>query len=121
MKEYQLEIPVFGMVKNDKHRTKALINEEREEKSLTEKTMNLITMFQDTVHDTAINYHRKLRDEKLTKSELDEIKGIGDVKKQALLKEFGSVEKIKQATDTELLSVKGITKSIVEKIRNLKS
>ncbi|MBR0490907.1 MAG: excinuclease ABC subunit UvrC [Clostridia bacterium] len=119
VKSYNLEIPVFGMVKDDKHRTRALINEEREEFKISENLMNLITLFQDTVHDTAITYHRKLRDKSVTKSELDEIEGIGPAKKQALLKKFGSVEKIKQATLDELLQVKGINEELAKKILKL--
>ena len=119
IKFYDLDIPVFGMVKDDKHRTRALIDEDRKEFKISEKLMNLITLFQDTVHDTAITYHRKLRDNAVTKSELDEIEGIGPAKKQALLKEFGSVEKIKQASLEELIKVKGINKDIAEKILKL--
>ena len=59
------------MVKNDKHQTRALINENRDEFEISESLMNLITKFQDTVHDTAITYHRKLRDKQMKKSELD--------------------------------------------------
>ncbi len=119
VKSYNLEIPVFGMVKDDKHRTRALINEEREEFKISENLMNLITLFQDTVHDTAITYHRKLRNKSVTKSELDEIEGIGPAKKQALLKKFGSVEKIKQATLDELLQIKGINEELAKKILKL--
>ena len=116
-KEEILQIKVYGMVKNDKHQTRALMDENRNELKISQNLMNLITKFQDTVHDTAITYHRKLRDKQITKSKLDEIKGIGKVKKQALLKQFGSVEKIKQASIEELTKVKGITKEIAEKIR----
>ncbi len=111
-----LNIPVFGMVKNDKHQTRALIDENRKELKLSQNLMNLITNFQDTVHDTAITYHRKLRDKQITKSELDEIEGIGEVKKKALLKHFGSVEKIKKASLEELMQVKGISKELAKKI-----
>ena len=111
-----LDIKVFGMVKNDKHQTRALIDENRKEIPISENLMNLITKFQDTVHDTAISYHRKLREQAITKSELDDIKGIGEAKKKALLKHFGSVEKIKQASKEELMQVKGITEKIAEKI-----
>ena len=117
--KYNLNIPVFGMVKNDKHQTRALINENREEFEISESLMNLITKFQDTVHDTAITYHRKLRDKQMKKSELDEINGIGGVKKKELLKHFGSVKKIKEATIEELTSVKGITNEIAKKIKEL--
>ena len=114
--EQKLEIPVFGMVKNDKHQTRALMNDSRKELKISQNLMNLITRFQDTVHDTAITYHRKLRDKEMTKSELDNIQGIGEAKKKALLKRFGSVEKIKKASIEELMQVKGISESIAQKI-----
>ena len=119
VKSYNLNIPVFGMVKDDKHRTRALIDEARHEIKISENLMNLITLFQDTVHDTAITYHRKLRDKAVTKSELDEVEGIGPAKKQALLKKFGSLEKMKQASLQELMEVKGINKELAEKIIKL--
>lgn len=116
IQKYNLNIPVFGMVKNDKHQTRALMDENRNELKISQNLMNLITNFQDTVHDTAITYHRKLRDKEITKSELDEIQGIGKAKKQALLKKFGSVENIKKAKIEELMEVKGITKDLAEKV-----
>lgn len=117
--KYNLDIPVFGMVKNDKHQTRALMDENRNELEISQNLMNLITRFQDTVHDTAITYHRKLRDKQITKSQLDEINGIGEVKKKALLKEFGSVKNIKEAKIDELMKVKGITKEIAIKLKNI--
>lgn len=108
VKSLELDIPIFGMVKNDKHQTRALINEQRQEFEISENLMNLITKFQDEVHDTAISYHRKLRDESITKSELDDIKGIGEAKKKALLKYFGSVEKIRNSSIGEIVKVNGI-------------
>ena len=115
--EKELDIKVFGMVKNDKHQTRALMDENRKELKISENLMNLITKFQDTVHDTAITYHRKLRDKEMRKSVLDDIKGIGNVKKQALLKKFGSVENIKQASIEELIKVKGITEELASKLK----
>ena len=106
------------MVKNDKHQTRALMDENRNEVEISERLFNLITLFQDTVHDTAISYHRKLRDEALTSSELDEITGIGDAKKKELLKAFGSVEKIRNADINDLVKVKGISKDIAERIKS---
>ena len=116
IEKYNLDIPVFGMVKNDKHQTRALIDENRNELEISQNLKNLITKFQDTVHDTAITYHRKLRDKAITKSELDDIYGIGEVKKKALLKKFGSVEQIKKASIKELTQVKGITEEIARRI-----
>ena len=114
--KYELNIPVFGMVKNDKHQTRALMDENRNELEISEKLKNLITKFQDEVHDTAISYHRKLRDSDITKPDLDEIEGIGEVKKKALLKHFGSVEKIKESNLEDLAKVKGINESFAKKI-----
>ncbi len=116
--KFGVDIKIFGMVKNDKHQTRALMDEERNEIEISENLFNLITLFQDTVHDTAITYHRKLRDKELTKSELDGIKGIGDAKKKALLKRFGSVEKIKKASIEELMEVKGVNRELAERILN---
>ena len=114
-----LNIPIFGMVKNDKHRTRALLNETRKEIKLNENLMNKITEFQDTVHDTAISYHKKLRDAEMNKSQLDNIPGIGKIKKQELLKKFGSVEKIKLAKIEEIENIKGINRALAEKIKEM--
>jgi excinuclease ABC subunit C len=112
-----LNIPVFGMVKNDKHQTRALMNEDREELKISDNLFNLITMFQDSVHDTAIGYHKKLRERELTKSKLDEIEGIGEVKRTALLKKFGSSKKIEEADIEELTQIKGINEKLAKKIK----
>lgn len=120
--KYGLNIKIFGMVKNDKHQTRALMDEKRNEVEISEQLFNLITNFQDTVHDTAISYHRKIRDKEITKSELDNIKGIGEAKKKALLKKFGSVEKIKNASIEELIKISGINEKLAEEIiKKLKS
>ena len=73
---------------------------------------------QDEVHNTAIEYHRKLRDKEMTKSKLDDIEGIGDKKKTLLLKKFGSVKKIKEATAEEIAEVKGINLDLAKKIKD---
>ena len=118
IQKYNLNIPVLGMVKDNKHRTRALINEEKEEFKLSEDLIKTITHFQDTVHNVAISYHRKLREKEMQKSKLDNIKGIGEVKKQELLKKFGSVEKIKDAKIEELT---GINEKLAQEIKqNLK-
>lgn len=117
VQKYHLEIPVFGMVKNDKHTTRALIDEERNELPLSEKLMLLITNFQDTVHNTAIEYHKKVRGKQITKSGLDEISGIGEVKKKELLKTFGSIKKIAEAPIEEITKIKGINEKLARKIK----
>lgn len=113
---FGLDIQVFGLVKNDKHRTRALIDENRREIPLTEELMNFVTAFQDEVHKVAIEYHRKVRDKQMSKSALDDVKGIGEVKKKELLKTFGSVEKIKNANIEELTKIKGINDNLARKI-----
>ena len=117
MKVYNLDIPLYGMVKDDKHTTRALIDENRNELKLSERLMNTITYFQDCVHEKAIGYHRKLRGKDITKSELDAISGIGPAKKKALLKYFGSVAKIKEAQIEELTKVSGINEELAKKIK----
>ena len=112
-----LDIPIFGMVKDDKHSTRALMNTEREELKISNNLFNLITNFQDAVHDTAIGYHKKLRDKEMTKSALDDIAGIGEVKKNALLKKFGSTKKIAEADIAEISKVKGINEELARKIK----
>ena len=116
MYDLNLNIPIFGLVKNDKHQTRGLMDENRKELEISETLFNTLTMFQDAVHDTAIGYHRKLRDEAMTKSKLDEIPGIGTAKKALLLKKFGSVDKITKATVDDLMQVKGINKALAEQI-----
>lgn len=115
--ELKLKLPIYGMVKNDKHSTKALINENREEILLSEELMKLITYFQDCIHDKAISYHRSLRDKEMTKSDLDSIVGIGEAKKNALLKKFGSVAKIKEASIEEIAEVSRITLELAQKVK----
>jgi excinuclease ABC subunit C len=111
-------IPVFGMVKNDKHETRALVDEDKNEFRISENLFNFITNLQDEVHKTAIEYHRKVRDQEMTKSKLDYIEGIGEKKRTELLKKFGSVKKIKEADVEELIKVKGISKELAEKLKN---
>ena len=116
IEKYEIKIPVFGMVKNDKHQTRALIDENRNELEISDNVKNLITRFQDEVHDTAISYHRKLREKDTTKSRLEEIKGIGETKKIALLKEFGSIAEIKKANINDLTKISGINENLAKKI-----
>ena len=112
-----LKIPVYGMVKDSNHSTKALIDENKKELSLSENLMATITYFQDCVHDKAIRYHRKLRDKEITTSVLDSIEGIGEVRKNRLLKKFGSVSKIADAEVEEIAQIPGITMELAKEIK----
>lgn len=101
-----MDIPVYGMVKDNKHRTRALVSKDGEiEISLLGSLFKFITQIQDEVHRSAITYHKKLRNKNLEKSQLDEIKGVGKVKKAKLLSHFKSVDKIKSATFEELSEI----------------
>ena len=115
--KYNLQIPIFGMVKDDKHSTKNLIDEDRHVITLTEEQMNFVTRMQDEVHNVAIEYNRKLREKEATKSELDNIPGIGEKKKQELLKAFGSVQGIKKASIEEITKIKGINADLARNIK----
>ena len=117
IRELGLSIPVYGMVKDDKHRTRALIDENKNEFELSENLMKVITNFQDNIHDTAINYHRQLRDKQTTHSVLDEVDGIGATKKKALLKKFKTINNIQNASIKELTEVSGITEKLAKNIK----
>ncbi len=84
----------------------------------TSETTHLVARVRDEAHRFAIAYHRKLREKRAIKSELDDISGIGEVRKKALLRHFGSLEKIRQATADELAAVKGMSKKAAEGIEN---
>ena len=88
------------------------------EKYKENKYKTIITNFQNSVHDTAIGYHKFLRDKSMYKSKLDEISGIGTVKKLELLKQFGSVDEIKNAEIEELVKVKGINEELAIRLKN---
>ena len=116
MNDVGVTIPVFGMVKDDHHQTRALIDEKKREYIISEELFNFITSLQDEVHNTAIEYHRKVRDREMTKSKLDYIEGIGEKKRTALLKKFGNVKKIENATVDEITDIQGINKELAERI-----
>ncbi len=86
--KYNIEIPVFGMVKDDKHSTKNLIDEDRNVISITTEQFNFITNLQDEVHNVAIEYNRKLRERAVTKSKLDDIPRNRKSKKRKPIKEI---------------------------------
>ena len=115
--ENSLDIPVFGMVKDDHHSTRALINEFRDEFKISDNLFNWITNMQNEVHKTAIEYHRKVREKGMTKSKLDDINGIGDKKRMELLKNFKTIKNIKNASIEELCEVKGITKDLATRLK----
>lgn len=103
LKELKLDIPVFGMVKDERHRTRALMTPTGQEIGLSGSpaAFSLITNIQDETHRFAIEYNRALRGKSLT-SELDSIKGVGEARRNALLNHFKSIRAIKAASVEEL-------------------
>lgn len=117
--ELKLDIPVFGMVKDDRHRTRGVVSEGGEVYlKPTGGAIRLVTYIQDEVHKTAIEYHRKRKEKKMIGSELCNIEGVGEKKRKALMLYFRSVEKIKKAEIEELIKVRGISEKIAENIYN---
>lgn len=113
----KIDIPVAGMVKDDKHRTRGLLYKDKElELKSNPVLFRYVTSVQDEVHRFAIDYHHGLRKKTLQKSALDDIEGIGEKRRNALLTHFGSIDKIKEATLEELCQVQGITKPAAEKV-----
>lgn len=104
LKALGLSFPVFGMVKDDRHRTRALVTPEGEQIAIdaNQSVFSLIGNIQEETHRFAITYHRQLRSKRLKYSALDQIPGIGPKRKQDLLKTFKSVTAISQAELTEL-------------------
>ena len=102
--ELGLDFPIFGMVKDDRHRTRALVTVDGREIAIDNNTaiFSLIGNIQEETHRFAITYHRELRSKRLRYSELDAIPGIGPKRKQELLRQFKSLTAIGQATVPEL-------------------
>ena len=104
LRELGLSFPVFGMVKDNRHRTRALVTPEGQEINIDtqQSVFALIGNIQEETHRFAISYHRDLRSKRLRYSELDTIPGIGPKRKEALLKTFKSLSGIKKASIYEL-------------------
>ena len=104
LEQMNIALPVFGMVKDNRHRTRALVTPEGKEVRIDsqQSVFSLIGNIQEETHRFAITYHRKLRSQRLKKSELDQIPGIGPKRKEELLNKFRSISAIKMATVTEL-------------------
>ncbi len=114
----KIDVPVAGMVKDDHHRTRGLVYEERELDLKTNPVLfKYLGTIQEEVHRFAIEYHRGLRNRTLKKSVLDDIEGIGEKRKTALLSHFGSIEAIQAAEVDDLCRVPGMTRPVAEKIK----
>lgn len=119
LQELGLSIPVCGMVKDDNHRTRGLYyhNEEIPIDRHGEG-FKLITRIQDEAHRFAIEYHRSLRSKSQVHSVLDDIDGIGPARRKALMRQFQSLERIKNATLDELAATESMNQAAAEKVYN---
>jgi excinuclease ABC subunit C len=113
-----VDIPVFGMVKDNKHRTRGLISSDGEETGLTATpaVFALVGRIQEETHRFAVTFHQQLRRGKIKTSKLDRIDGVGEARKKALLKTFKTVKAISEA-DVETLS-RVVPRDVAENIVN---
>ena len=102
-----LSIPIFGMVKDDRHRTRALVTPEGREIGIqgNQAIFSLIGQIQEETHRFAIEFHRQQQNQRVKGSVLDQIPGVGEKRRSDLLKHFKSIKKIKEATQAQLAEV----------------
>ena len=107
LNDLALTIPVFGMVKDDRHRTRALVTPEGQEIGIqgNQAIFSLIGQIQEETHRFAIEFHRQQQNQRVKGSVLDQIPGVGEKRRADLLKHFKSVKKIREATQAQLAEV----------------
>ena len=107
LEQMGIRIPIFGMVKDDRHRTRALVTSEGQEIGIStqQSVFSLIGTIQEETHRFAITYHRKLRSKRIKGSTLDKIPGIGEKRREELLKRFKTISAIRAATLAELQQI----------------
>ena len=117
LEELGLNIPVCGMVKDDRHRTRGLLfNNEELPIDTHGEAFKLITRVQDEAHRFAIEYHRSLRTKNQVHSVLDEIPGVGPKRRLALMKAFSSIDEIKEASKEELMTKGNLPENAAEAV-----
>lgn len=118
LNDFGVNIPVCGLVKDDKHSTRGLIyNNEEILLSRRSNLFHMLTRIQDEVHRFAITYHRSLRDKRTLHSILEDIPFVGEKRRRNLLMKFGSVDNIRKASHEELLQTPGIDKKAADSIK----
>lgn len=119
LEKHGINVPIFGMVKDSKHRTRAIATTGGDIAiKSNRRAFTLVTNIQDEVHRFAISYHKSLQSKNLLKSELLNIPNIGQKRASALLKHFGSMKKLRSADKEQLTAVRGITPEIADEIIN---
>ena len=120
-----LDIKIIGLKKNDKHRTSSIINSDLSVIEVDPKS-NLflfLTRIQDEVHNYAISYHRNIKAKGMLSSLLDMVEGIGEIRKKELLKKYGSLKKMKEASIDELSKIvnKNVAENLKEYLKNIEA
>ena len=119
LSEMGINIPVCGLVKDDFHKTRGIIYDNQEYNlRVDSKGFRMIYKIQEEAHRFAISYHRSLRTKSMFKSELDDIKGIGEKRKKALMKHFKGLDRIKNASIEELTQVESMNIRAAEEVYN---
>ncbi len=119
LKSKKITIPVFGMVKDNKHRTRAITTDNKEiEIKNNSRIFYFITSVQDEVHRFTINYHKNLRNKSVKSSELIKIPGIGESRAKKLLNFFKSIKRISQASTEELMLIDNMNESAATAVYN---
>ena len=109
LEHLDIKIPVFGMAKDDHHKTRQLVSVQGEAAlPVQSAAFRLVAFIQDEAHRFAVTYHKKLHSKKTFESELEGIGGVGPVRRKALMRKFKSMKKIKEATLTQLMETDGI-------------
>lgn len=113
-----IEVPVYGMVKDDRHRTRAIVGPDGSEYGIDAHpaVFAMITRLQDEAHRFAVEYHRTLRAKRGQKSSIDDIPGVGPARKKALLRHFGGVGAVAAASKEELAAV--VPSTVAQNIKN---
>ncbi|MFL0196065.1 excinuclease ABC subunit UvrC [Clostridium sp. WILCCON 0269] len=117
LKEFNIDIPVCGMVKDDRHRTRGLMYKNEEILvNMNSNIIKLVTRIQDEAHRFAVTYHRSLRNKRVLHSVLEDIPNVGMKRRKELLKKFVSIENIKKASIEELTNTPSIDRRTAESI-----
>ena len=118
-REIDIKVPVFGIYKDSNHRTQGICSD-TETIDIERKShlFKFLTEIQDETHRFAIDYHRNIRNRNMIKSELDEIKGIGEKRKTALFNKYGSIENLRNSSVDEISAIPGFNRKIAEDILN---
>lgn len=117
LQELGIQIPVCGMVKDDRHRTRGLFFQDQELPiTVNSEGFHLMTRIQDEVHRFAIEYHRSLRSKAQVRSVLDDIEGIGPRRRKQLMKHFSSLDAVRAAAVEELASVESMNERAAENV-----